>query len=181
MHPLETLASSSSSLQSDLSGLASHLHPNRALYILLRREDGQLAAITYVPNAAPVRQKMLFASTQRTLLKDLGAEHFGETFFTTEATELSADGWAKHEAHSVAEQPLTQEERDREGIKEAELQEQGGTGRRGAGYGTSHGSSGVTTNVGDGVEDALRELGSSNEGGELVQLVCEHRPQWGRK
>lgn len=122
---------------------------------------------------------MLFASTQRTLVKDLGAEHFGETFFTTEASELSPEGWKKHEAHSVAEQPLTQEERDREDLKEAEVLEQGGTGRRGAGYGTSHGSSGVTTNVGQGVEDALRKLTEAGEGGELVQLVCCQRVKAG--
>lgn len=116
---------------------------------------------------------MLFASTQRTLVKDLGAEHFGETFFTTEASELSADGWAKHEAHSVAEQPLTQEERDKEVIREAELQEQGGMSRRGAGYGTSRGNSGAMNNVGGGVEDTLRKFGEGSAPGDLVQLVCQ--------
>jgi len=67
---------------------------------------------------------------------------------------------------------LTQEEQDREGLKTAEAQEQGGTARRGAGYGAGS-SSGVTNNVGEGVEDALRKLGESDEGGELVQLKID--------
>ncbi|KAF2100525.1 actin depolymerizing protein [Rhizodiscina lignyota] len=171
LKPLTTLDSSSSSFHDDLSNLAPHLKPNQALYILLRK-DSSFVAVTYVPNAAPVRQKMLFASTQRTLIKDLGPEHFGETFFTTEASELTAEGWKKHEAHTDAEQPLTQEEQEREGIRAAEAQEQGGTSRRGAGYG-SGGSSGVSTNVGEGVEDALRKLGEGAEGGELVQLKID--------
>lgn len=114
---------------------------------------------------------MLFASTQRTLVKDLGPEHFAESFFTTEAAELSADGWRRHEDHTEAEQPLTQEERDQEGIKAAEVLEQGGMGRRGAGYGSGTGSSGVSTNVGDGVEAALEKLKDESAGGVLVQLV----------
>ena len=60
---------------------------------------------------------MLFASTQRTLIKDLGPEHFGESFFTTTAKELTEEGWERHEVHTDAEQPLTQEEQDREGLR----------------------------------------------------------------
>jgi twinfilin-like protein len=40
-----------------------------------------------VPNAAPVRQKMLFASTRLTLVRELGGEHFPESIFTTEASQ----------------------------------------------------------------------------------------------
>lgn len=99
---------------------------------------------------------MLFASTRLTLTRELGGENFTETLFCTLAEELSAEGWKKHEAHEKLENPLTEEERNLVGIKEAELTEVGGTGRRGAGYG---GSSGLKMTGGDGVIEALSSLG----------------------
>ncbi|OCK81072.1 actin monomer binding protein-like protein [Lepidopterella palustris CBS 459.81] len=170
--PGPTLPSTGSFL-SDLSNLAAHLTSTAALYILLRRADapsssapstGTFVAITYVPNAAPVRQKMLFASTRLTLLRELGSENFGETLFVTEAEELSASGWARHEAHGEAAAPLTQEERDLEGIKEAEALESRGTGGKGLVNGGR-----IKMEAGHGVVEAVVALGRG-EGGNLVQL-----------
>ncbi|TID14519.1 actin depolymerizing protein [Venturia nashicola] len=159
--PGTTIPSTSQSFAADLSNLQPHLKPNEALYILLRLDASSptgpaFTAITYVPDAAPVRQKMLFASTRLTLTRELGGENFTDTLFCTLAEELSAEGWKKHEAHEKLENPLTEEERNLVGIKEAELTEVGGTGRRGAGYG---GSSGLKMTGGDGVVEALSSLG----------------------
>jgi twinfilin-like protein len=129
----------SSDFFADLSKLEPHIKPNEALYILLRgpnaNEAAPLVAVTYVPNAAPVRQKMLFAATRLTLTRELGSESFGETLFTTDGDELTPAGWRRHEAHTSLDQPLTEEERNLVDIKEAEATEIGGTSRRGAGYG----------------------------------------------
>lgn len=131
--PGASIPSTSSSFLSDLSNLSSHVQPNAALYILLRRADSldspdkSLVAVTYVPNSAPVRQKMLFASTRLTLVRELGGEHFPESIFCTEADELTASGWEKHVKHTESDNPLTQEERDLQGIKEAEALESRGT------------------------------------------------------
>jgi twinfilin-like protein len=99
---------------------------------------------------------MLFASTRLTLTRELGGENFTETLFCTLPEELSAEGWKRHEAHEKLENPLTEEERNLVGIKEAELTEVGGTGRRGAGYG---GSTGLKMTSGEGVVEALSGLG----------------------
>ncbi|KAL8728002.1 MAG: hypothetical protein Q9166_005673 [cf. Caloplaca sp. 2 TL-2023] len=103
---LETLPTSShspSDFHTSLPILTPHLTPTRALYILLRRHPSPhpspLVCITYVPDAAPVRQKTLFASTRLTLIRELGAELFGETMFATEKGDLSAEGWEKWERH----------------------------------------------------------------------------------
>lgn len=109
---------------------------------------------------------MLFASTRLTLTRELGGENFTETLFCTLPEELSAEGWKRHEAHEKLENPLTEEERNLVGIKEAEITEVGGTGRRGAGYG---GSSGLKMTGGEGVVEALSSLG---EGG-LVMLKID--------
>lgn len=146
----------------------SELQPNAALYILLRLPTSgaagpPLAAITYLPDTAPVRQKMLFASSRLTLVRDLGTEHFAESRFCTSAEEMTPAGWKRHEAHADAEIPLTEEERNLADIKQAEALEQGGASRRGAGYGGMR----STMPVGDGVVDALKGL----QPGDLVMLV----------
>ncbi|KAF2277926.1 actin depolymerizing protein [Westerdykella ornata] len=190
--PLTTIPSTSASFSSDLANLAPHLKPNEALYILLKRADdlssststrtnnttitddpssktevGTLVAITYIPSPAPVRSKMLFASTRLTLVRDLGSEHFRETLFVTAADELSAEGWARHEAHAESAAPLTEEERSLKEIREAEAVEGTGAGMEGRKRGlVSVGRVGMR--VGEGVVEALKALGLG--GGNLVQL-----------
>lgn len=92
----------SSSFDDDLHGLESLLTTDVATYIILRREPAPapLVSIAYVPDAANVRQKMLIASTRNTLIRELGSEKFGESIFTTEKHELTAEGFRKHDAHT---------------------------------------------------------------------------------
>lgn len=110
---------------------------------------------------------MLFASTRLSLVRELGSEHFGEQIFTERPEELTVEGWKKHEDHSAAERPLTESERDLEGIREAEAREGGGSSRRSAGYG----SSGVKIRVADEIREALAKLESSD--GEIVMLKID--------
>jgi twinfilin len=70
---------------------------------------------------------MLFASTRLTLVRELGGEHFPESLFCTEKEELTAQGWEKHKAHVESGNPLTKEEQELEGIREAEALESRGT------------------------------------------------------
>ncbi|KAF2015530.1 twinfilin-1 [Aaosphaeria arxii CBS 175.79] len=168
--PSGTIPSSTPSFLSDLNTLSPHIHPNQALYILLRRADAltsadkSLVAVTYVPNAAPVRQKMLFASTRLTLVRELGGEHFPESVFTTEADELTSSGWEKHVKHTESANPLTQEERDLQNIREAEALESRGTQGKGLIQGGQ-----IAIRADGEISAALKALG---EGGEdnLVQL-----------
>ncbi|KAF1847447.1 actin depolymerizing protein [Cucurbitaria berberidis CBS 394.84] len=168
--PGATIASTSSTFLADVANLQSHIQPNAALYILLRRSDSlsspdkSLVAVTYVPNAAPVRQKMLFASTRLTLVRELGGEHFAESIFTTEADELTSSGWEKHVLHTASENPLTAEEQSLQDIKDAEALESRGT----RGQGLAQGGR-IAVRADDGIAEALRTLG---EGGtdNLVQL-----------
>lgn len=146
------------------------MKPNEALYVLLRRSDSlsspdkSLVAVTYVPNAAPVRQKMLFASTRLTLLRELGGEHFSESVFCTEAEELTSQGWEKHVKHTESDNPLTAEEQSLQDIKEAEALESRGT----RGQGLAQGGR-IAIRADESISVALKTLG---EGGSdnLVQL-----------
>ncbi|KAL6705184.1 Twinfilin-1 [Coniothyrium glycines] len=158
--PGAAIPSSSPSFLTDLSALSSHIQPNAALYILLRRADSlqspdkSLVAVTYVPNAAPVRQKMLFASTRLTLVRELGGEHFPESVFTTDAAELTAAGWEKHVAHEAQASPLTAEEQSLQDIKAAQALESRGT--RGQGLAQS---GNLTLRSDEAIAGALQSLG----------------------
>jgi twinfilin-like protein len=164
--PLETLQANGD-FRSDLSGLSQHLSKDEARYILLK-QDGSAAdgyvAVTYVPDTANVRQKMLFASTRLTLVRELGVERFRETVFCTTADELTPEGWDRHEKHNRLDAPLTEEEAGLKHIKETEALESGGTG------GKSLPSAGIALNLGDEVSNALESLKDSREGS-LVMIV----------
>ena len=107
---------------------------------------------------------MLFASTRLTLVRELGLERFEETLVVTEAPELTAEGWKKHEAHTKLAAPLTEEERELGEVKRLESEEGRGSSAR-----KSHvASSGVSMNIADEAKDALAKL---NEGGDNLVLV----------
>ncbi|RPA78899.1 actin depolymerizing protein [Ascobolus immersus RN42] len=158
----------SSSFDDDLKGLESLLTTDVAVYIILRKDPppAPLISIAYVPDAANVRQKMLIASTRNTLIKQLGGEKFGDSIFTTEKHELTAEGFKKHEAHTKLENPLTEEERVLKEVRDAEYQAQAGTTNRKA-----HVSSGVGFPISADAVDALNQLKEGEVS--LVQLFID--------
>ena len=83
-----------------------------------------------MPDAAPVRQKMLHASTRLSLVRELGAERFRETLFATELKDLERSGWEKHDASGARQAPVTEEEEALKGVKDAEAEAKGGTEAR---------------------------------------------------
>lgn len=172
--PVQLLTPSSPASFSDniTSLLLPALTDTDPLYILLKRYDTvpKLVAVSYVPDTAKVRQKMLFASTRLTLVRELGREHFRETIFATTKDELSPEGFQRHDKHEKLEAPLTEEERSLEGVKRAEAEEGSrGTGTREIGMGQR-----MTMPVGEDALASLKELGS--DGGKnlvmLVSLMC---------
>ncbi|KAH0598429.1 hypothetical protein MHUMG1_03727 [Metarhizium humberi] len=164
--PLTTLPSQGPSFLENLGSLQSHLEPNVPLYILLRRYDDipRLTAISYVPDTAHVRQKMLFASTRLTLVRELGSEHFRETIFVTTADELSESGFKKHDAHTQLAAPLTEEERTLGEVKRAEQEAGSGTGTR-----EIHLSKSFAMPVAEDAVAALKDLGQDD--GRVVAML----------
>lgn len=140
--------------------------------MILRRypnaPDG-FVAVTYVPDKAHVRQKMLFASTHLTLVRELGAERFRETLFATTRDELTAEGWRKHDKHGELKAPLTEEEQTLQGVKEAESEASRGTTSR-----SSHVSGSLSLPLSEAARQALKDLPTG--GNNLVQLVRRTSP-----
>ena len=173
--PLDSISLSSTEFFDDLHALDRLLKEDAAAYIILRRyqnaPDG-FVAVTYVPDRANVRQKMLFASTRLTLVRELGAERFRETLFATTKEELTAEGWRKHDKHGELKAPLTEEEQTLQGVNEAEAEASMGTTSR-----SSHVSGSLSFPISDGARQALVALPSGNDN--LVQLVYHalHLPE----
>ncbi|KAL9942250.1 hypothetical protein ACHAO5_008147 [Verticillium nonalfalfae] len=161
LKPIDFLSpvSSTASFSDNLASLQPHLKETEALYIILRRHATapHLIAITYVPDAAKVRQKMLFASTRLTLTRELGSEHFRETIFTTTASELTPSGFDKHDAHNKMDAPLTEEEQSLGEVKRAEQEAGRGTGAR-----EIHLSQKMKLPMPDDAIAAMREVGQHN-------------------
>lgn len=170
--PIQTLTSTSSgspssSFASNVDTLLTpHIKEKEALYIILRRYDSSpaLVAVTYVPDTAPVRQKMLFASTRLTLVRELGSEHFRETIFATTAKELTSQGFEKHDAHTALDAPLTEEEKSLGEVKRAEQEAGSGTSKR-----EIHLGSQMAMPMGDDAIMSLKEL-AMGEGRGVVSL-----------
>lgn len=170
--PYESLPTSDSDdvFYAALPYLQKYLAADQPIYVLLRRHPAPagLVAVTYVPDTAPVRQKMLFASTRMTLTRELGTEKFASSMFATEKRDLEESGWKKWETSESrgAEQPLTEEERALKGVQEGEDQaRQGGTGER-----KLVGGGGFSMKIGPGVKEALADL-KDEQGSNLVMLV----------
>jgi twinfilin len=62
-----------------------------------------------VPDTAKVRQKMLYASTKGTLIKELG-EVFADSIYATTKNELTLEGYNKHRTHKESAAPLSEQE-----------------------------------------------------------------------
>lgn len=83
----------------DLSAIFSQLHsylsktyPHPA-YIIIALSKQEYAFISFIPDDAPIRQKMLYASTKNTLITSLGSNNFpkSKNFAWTELDEVSFD------------------------------------------------------------------------------------------
>lgn len=73
--------------------------------------------ITWSPDYAPVKQKMLYASTKSTLKQEFGAGQIKDELFGTSAEDVSLEGYQKHLLAELAPKPLSNREEEIEEIK----------------------------------------------------------------
>ncbi|KAK9451388.1 uncharacterized protein V1518DRAFT_8377 [Limtongia smithiae] len=108
----------------DIEQIASAVASDRPLYIV-HKGDGSsgYTLISYIPDAAPVREKMLYASTRNTLMRELGSDKIASSYFATERDELTAAGLRKFVAHEKLSKPLTEEERALKSVQDIEAKE----------------------------------------------------------
>ncbi|KAK9476730.1 hypothetical protein V1514DRAFT_321813 [Lipomyces japonicus] len=83
-------------------------------YVLHRDDAGTTTTlISYVPDQAAVRSKMVYASTRNTVTRAVSAAAHvdnSHSVFATDRADVSTAGLARFAAHAQLEQPLTREE-----------------------------------------------------------------------
>ncbi|KAJ5184248.1 hypothetical protein N7492_001864 [Penicillium capsulatum] len=179
--PFAGSSSSPDSFFSSLSQLSSVLQPKTPIYLLLRRPTSAsftLVALTYIPSNAPVRPKMLFASTRSTLVRELGTEKFASTVFATEEEEiLGQEAWQERDGEKSGanrEELMGEKERELEAVRRAEAEARNGTPQRDIGIGGTLGpGSGSGMRVSTPVEDAAKAALKELQDGGLVQMTVD--------
>ncbi|KAF7846034.1 hypothetical protein BT93_L5514 [Corymbia citriodora subsp. variegata] len=179
LSPLQPIPFTSSSFESSLPSLKSHVQPKTPIYLIVRSapgSSGTLIAVTYVPSTAPVRSKMLFASTRNTLVRDLGLEKFSDNIFATDDFEvLDLQQWqarnkiAQSKANGTNTDIMTTEERELQSVKRAEEQERHGTSGRDL-MGAGGSGNRLAMKITDNAKAALEKL---SEEGTVVVLAID--------
>lgn len=68
--------------------------------------------ISWSPDFAPIKQKMLYAATKSTLKLEFGAGEIKDELFGTARDDISLDGYLKHIQSQSAPKPLTNREEE---------------------------------------------------------------------
>lgn len=111
-------------LNSDLDLISQQLlNDIDCMYLILNYNDenGKFAFISYVPDNATVRNKMLYASSKNTLLRSLGSDNFNPILFINHSDELNSIGWQNIIKNFGNDLPLTESEINLKNVKDEEL------------------------------------------------------------
>jgi len=108
-------------LRSDLAQIAKILEDKVPAFVLARL-DGTAGwlFISYVPDTAQVRDKMLYASSRSAVTKALGGQAFEATIFATSKSDLTPAAYSAHLQHMAAPHPMSAREMELANIKAAE-------------------------------------------------------------
>lgn len=77
--------------------------------------------ISWVPDTATVRQKMVYASTKATLKQEFGSAHITEELHATGSDEITLNGYYKNKKAFAAPAPLTMREEEIQELKKTEV------------------------------------------------------------
>ncbi|KAA1121113.1 Twinfilin-1 [Puccinia graminis f. sp. tritici] len=168
----------------DFELLGDILQDDKPAYVLFRLGDNaekDWLFISYVPDQAKVRDKMLYASTRATISRQLGDSNFKDSMFATTKDDLTPKGYLAHLASQKAQAPMTLRERELADIKAAEgadLSSMGTAMRSSNVWGS--GDNTVNANLGlKWHEDAQKSLSSwsAEDGGPIVQFIETSNPE----
>lgn len=147
------------------------IEENQPAYILYRLDTKSPDSgydwllISWIPDTAPVRQKMLYASTKATLKQEFGTALIKEELHGTVPEDVSLDGYHKHKKNDAAPAPLTTAEEELAELKKTTVNTDYNVETR---YQTL---SGVAFPVTDEAKQAIQELGKGVH--DYVQLKIE--------
>ncbi|KAH8929202.1 actin depolymerizing protein [Atractiella rhizophila] len=145
----------------DLEKLQTVLEDDQPAYVLFQLDNSEgWLFISYVPDVAKVRPKMLYASTRSTLTRTLGDAKFVDSLYANHKNDLSPSGYEAHVRHTQSSHPMTEKEKELAEIKKAEGTVVRGTEERRAAWDIGSGGSGATLGLKweEGTDEALRKV-----------------------
>jgi hypothetical protein len=112
-----------SSLQGDFETLRNQLDDSNPKYIVVKHDDsnGIFTFISYVPDYAAVKDKMLYASSKNSLIRQFGSDMFPHILFLNSLEEVSYDGWKYSVSDGTQKEILSTQEKELQKIKDMEL------------------------------------------------------------
>ncbi|KAF9578550.1 Twinfilin-1, partial [Lunasporangiospora selenospora] len=104
------------SFEQDFGIVSENLAEKQPAYFLVRLDSTRVGSsewlfLCFVPDIAPIRQKMIYAATRASLSKDLGDSHFTDSIYGTHMNDFTLDGYKRHRASLAAPKPLSERER----------------------------------------------------------------------
>ncbi|KAG5340330.1 hypothetical protein C0989_002141 [Termitomyces sp. Mn162] len=162
-----TISAAAPSFEQDLPLLPDVLQDNVPAYILAKVSPSDWLAISYVPESAKVRDKMLYASTRASLLKALGSTLFTDSLFATSKADLTPEAYAVHRRHINAPKPLSAREQE---IADVRAAESGGV-YEGSRARVNHIGTGVGFQWSEDLQDAVRHLAQGEQSAIVIIAV----------
>eukprot|EP00039_Didymoeca_costata_P018582 m.334086 g.334086 ORF g.334086 m.334086 type:complete len:357 (-) comp17284_c0_seq1:154-1224(-) len=129
LQPTKTVESSGD-LESDydnaMNEAISEDDENKCCFMIVRLETQNANGydwlfISYAPDYADVRDKMIYASTRATLKTFIGVTYLKEEMFGTTRDDISYEGYKRHLESEAAPPPLSMEEMEKAEIKAMEV------------------------------------------------------------
>jgi len=101
------------------------IDPDQPCYILYRLDEKDSSGyrwifLTWSPDHANIRQKMLYAATKATFKKEFGQGQIKDDFFATMREDVTFTGYKRHLKVEAAPGPLSREEEEMLEIKQSE-------------------------------------------------------------
>nr|CAG4648787.1 EOG090X0A90 [Polyphemus pediculus] len=124
---LNEFAKTRSNWEEDFDSLIPHLLEENQPAFLLFRLDSQNSLgyewllITWIPENAPVREKMIYASTKATLKSQFGSGQIKEDYLGTVLEDVTLKGYFKQKQNAASPAPLTQAEEELALVKKTEI------------------------------------------------------------
>jgi twinfilin-like protein len=108
--------------------ISSVIEENVPCYILYRLDEINKAVdsyywmlISWIPDTATIREKMIYASTKSTLKQEFNTGNLKEEYHSTNLDEMSLDGYKKNKVFQQASTPLTQREQEINEMRRTEV------------------------------------------------------------
>jgi len=152
------------SKEGDFNAIKGSLEEKQPAYVLFRAADeGKWVCLSYIPNSAVVRSKMVYASSKAALKSGLGSDRFVQDYPVTTKDEVSLADWSASLKGVGQEALYTPEERQ---YQETRHEHSAGTSE-----GKVTAIVGVPIKVADGALAALKSIKSGQA--KTVELIID--------